>query len=114
MATEKSQVVYNEKTEADQHISTKVDDAVQLNDDVVQQRYSPWTPSMWKLYGVLWLAYLCGCLNGTCIRRYKYGHDERGLRGTRTGYDGSLMGGVSAMKTYQSFFKLCVLSKSSN
>lgn len=45
--------------------------------------YSPWSKSMWRLYGVLAIAYLCGCLNG---------------------FDGSLMGAINAMKPYQNYF----------
>jgi hypothetical protein len=41
---------------------TKV--AVQLSEEAVHIKQSPWTSSMWKLYGCLAIAYLCGCLNG--------------------------------------------------
>lgn len=85
MEPEKTQVVYNEKTEIRHTVTTKVDEVVGLAQDEAQARYSPWTGSMWRLYGCLWIAYLCGCLNG---------------------YDGSLMGGVNAMDSYQQFFKL--------
>ena len=73
--------------EAVDSIDNKVDSIVNLAQHEAEQKYSPWTPSMWRLYGVLVVAYLCGCLNG---------------------YDGSLMGGINAMDSYQSFFKLCV------
>lgn len=63
----------------------KVDDLITLAQNESSQKYSPWTPSMFRLYGVLLIAYLCGCLNG---------------------YDGSLMGGINAMDSYQEFFKL--------
>lgn len=63
----------------------KIDNIVALVQDESSQKYSPWTPSMWRLYGVLLVAYLCGCLNG---------------------YDGSLMGGINAMDSYQATFKL--------
>ena len=59
--------------------------AVQLAEDVSTTRYSPWTRSMWRLYGCLMIAYLCGCLNG---------------------YDGSLMGGLNAMPTYLDYFQM--------
>jgi hypothetical protein len=38
--------------------------AVQLSEEAVHIKQSPWTSSMWKLYGCLAIAYLCGCLNG--------------------------------------------------
>jgi hypothetical protein len=38
--------------------------AVQLSEEAVYIKQSPWTSSMWKLYGCLAIAYLCGCLNG--------------------------------------------------
>jgi hypothetical protein len=41
-----------------------IDGAVQLADDVANERYSLWTLSMFRLYGCLTVAYLCGCLNG--------------------------------------------------
>lgn len=60
-------------------------DAVQLSDEVVHVKQSPWKIGMLRLYGCLTIAYLCGCLNG---------------------YDGSLMGGLNAMKTYQDYFNM--------
>lgn len=66
-----------------------VSDAVQLATDVTAIQCSPWTLSMFRLYGCLSIAYLCGCLNG---------------------YDGSLMGGLNAMSTYQEFFNMYVPS----
>jgi hypothetical protein len=39
-------------------------DAVQLSEEAVHIKQSPWTSSMWRLYGCLAIAYLCGCLNG--------------------------------------------------
>ncbi|KFY31700.1 hypothetical protein V493_00880 [Pseudogymnoascus sp. VKM F-4281 (FW-2241)] len=60
-------------------------EALQLSDDVDATKYSPWTKSMFRLYGVLAVAYLCGCLNG---------------------YDGSLMGGLNALPNYLSYFGL--------
>lgn len=55
--------------------------AVQLAHDVGEQKYSPWTKSMGRLYAVLSVAYLCGCLNG---------------------FDGSLMGAINALDQYVS------------
>jgi hypothetical protein len=56
---------------------------LQLAHEVDSTKYKPFTMSMFRLYGVLFVAYLCGCLNG---------------------YDGSLMGGLNAMTTYQQYF----------
>jgi hypothetical protein len=61
--------------------------AVQLAHEVDETKYKPFTLSMFRLYGVLLVAYLCGCLNG---------------------YDGSLMGGLNAMSTYQNYFHMLV------
>lgn len=70
----KNDVVLNESyaIEPTQTI-TKVDDAINLANDEFAQKYSPWTKRMFRLYAVLWVAYLCGCLNGydgecTCIK----------------------------------------------
>jgi hypothetical protein len=60
-------------------------DAIQLAEAVESTNYSPWTPSMFRLYGCLLIAYLCGCLNG---------------------YDGSLMGSLNAMPTYLKYFHM--------
>ncbi|RLM00075.1 hypothetical protein CFD26_105778 [Aspergillus turcosus] len=62
-----------------------VGDAIELAQQAASAKYSPWTLSMFRLYGCLTIAYLCGCLNG---------------------YDGSLMGSLNAMKTYQSYFHM--------
>ena len=59
--------------------------AIQLAHDADDTRYSPWTKGLWRLYLVLVLPYLCGCLNG---------------------YDGSLMGGIIAMTSYQDQFHM--------
>jgi hypothetical protein len=56
------------------HALDKNDVTVQLAHDADDTVYSPWSPSMLRLYLVLSLSYLCGCLNG---------------------YDGSLMGGLN-------------------
>ena len=72
---------------ADQNIKDLggVDEAVQLAYDVSDVPYKPYTLSMFRLYGCIMIAYLCGCLNG---------------------FDGSLMGGINAMPTYQHFFHM--------
>ncbi|KAH6971279.1 general substrate transporter [Ilyonectria destructans] len=54
-------------------------------------KYSPWTASMFRLYGILFVAYACGCLNG---------------------YDGSLMGGLNGMKSYQRTFDMTTAGSS--
>jgi hypothetical protein len=59
--------------------------AIQLAHDVDDTQYSPWTKGMFKLYAILLIPYLCGALNG---------------------YDGSLMGGLIAMTSYQSVFNM--------
>jgi hypothetical protein len=62
-----------------------IDDAINLADAVATAKYSPWAPGVFRLYGVLLTAYLSACLNG---------------------YDGSLMGGLNAMKSYQEYFHM--------
>ena len=61
------------------------DVAVQLAHDVDDTVYSAWSTKMVRLYLVLSLAYLSGCLNG---------------------FDGSLMGGLNGMKSYQHYFNM--------
>ena len=73
---EKSVVSY------DGHTVT-AEDAVRIAQEEQNTKYSPWTKHMFRLYGVLALAYLCGCLNG---------------------FDGSLMGAINAMSQYQQYF----------
>ncbi|KAH8816000.1 general substrate transporter [Xylogone sp. PMI_703] len=65
--------------------------AIQLAQEVEEASYSPWTWRMCRLYLVLACAYLCGCLNG---------------------YDGSLMGGLNGMKSYQRYFHMTVAGSS--
>uniref|UniRef100_L2GCB1 MFS monosaccharide transporter n=1 Tax=Colletotrichum fructicola (strain Nara gc5) TaxID=1213859 RepID=L2GCB1_COLFN len=60
-----------------------VDAAVQIAHESQEGQYSPWTKSMFRLYGILIIAYLGGALNG---------------------YDGSLMGGLNGMKSYMNYF----------
>lgn len=64
-------------------IDNSSSDAILLATEADTTVCSPWTKAMFKLYGVLAIAYLCGCLNG---------------------FDGSLMGAINAMKTYQHYF----------
>lgn len=59
--------------------------AIEIAEEVDSNKYSPWTWSMLRLYGVLFVAYCCGCLNG---------------------YDGSLMGGLNGMTSYQNTFDM--------
>jgi len=59
--------------------------AIEIAEEVDSSKYSPWTWSMLRLYGVLFVAYCCGCLNG---------------------YDGSLMGGLNGMTSYQQTFDM--------
>nr|AEE69031.1 Mfs1 transporter [Colletotrichum lindemuthianum] len=59
------------------------DSAVQIAHETQEGQYSPWTKSMFRLYGVLIIAYLGGALNG---------------------YDGSLMGGLNGMRSYRDYF----------
>lgn len=58
-------------------------DAVQLATEATTSKDSPWTLAMFRLYAVLSISFLCGCLNG---------------------FDGSLMGAINAMKQYQHYF----------
>jgi len=39
-------------------------DAILLATEADTSIYSPWSKAMFRLYGVLAIAYLCGCLNG--------------------------------------------------
>ncbi|KAH6972409.1 lactose permease [Ilyonectria sp. MPI-CAGE-AT-0026] len=57
--------------------------AENLADRAAEVECSPWTKSMFRLYGCLLITYFCGCLNG---------------------YDGSLMGGLNAMVSYQNYY----------
>ncbi|KAI8671896.1 MFS domain-containing protein [Fusarium keratoplasticum] len=57
--------------------------AEHLADRAVEVECSPWTKSMFRLHGCLLITYFCGCLNG---------------------YDGSLMGGLNAMVSYQNYY----------
>lgn len=62
---------------------TEALNAEDLAEEVKVTQYSPWSPALLKLYLVLVIPYLCGALNG---------------------FDGSLMGGINAMKKYQEYF----------
>lgn len=77
--------LYENATRDDKEKIGLTGEALQLSDDVDATKQSPWTRSMFRLYGVLAVAYLCGCLNG---------------------YDGSLMGGLNALVNYQHYFGL--------
>ncbi|GKT46095.1 lactose permease [Colletotrichum spaethianum] len=59
--------------------------AHEIANEVEGGKYSPWTKSMFHLYGVLFVAYCCGALNG---------------------YDGSLMGSLNGMESYQRTFDM--------
>ncbi|KAH7029805.1 general substrate transporter [Microdochium trichocladiopsis] len=61
------------------------DTAVELAHGVDDTVYSPWSKGLLSLYLVLIIPYLCGTLNG---------------------YDGSLMGGIIVMKSYQAVFNI--------
>lgn len=41
--------------------------AAEIAHEVENSEFSPWTASMFQLYGVLFVAYCCGCLNGYVI-----------------------------------------------
>lgn len=51
---------------------------------LLAQKPSPWTKPMFKLYYFLFVAFMTSCING---------------------FDGSLMGGINAMKMYQRFVR---------
>jgi hypothetical protein len=59
--------------------------AIELAENVANAKYNPLSPALLRLYACLIIPYLCGCLNG---------------------YDGSLMGGLNAMSTYQRYFHM--------
>jgi hypothetical protein len=76
----------DDKHESSAHIDTLDNptcDVIQLATNADTSKDSPWSLSMFRLYAVLALAYLCGCLNG---------------------YDGSLMGAINAFPQYQKYF----------
>jgi hypothetical protein len=68
-------------------IDASSSDAILLATAADTSIYSPWSLPMFRLYGVLSIAYLCGCLNG---------------------FDGSLMGAINAMTPYQNYFGVYV------
>nr|CBV37356.1 hexose transporter [Colletotrichum graminicola] len=59
--------------------------AHEIAHEVDDGKYSPWTKSMFYLYAVLFVAYCCGALNG---------------------YDGSLMGALNGIGSYQRTFNM--------
>lgn len=63
MATEKETLDLHDTGVAQEK---SVDTAVQIAHDVDERKYSPFSPSLLKLYAVLLIPYLCGCLNG-CV-----------------------------------------------
>lgn len=69
------------------NIDNSSSDAILLATEADTTLYSPWSRAMFRLYAVLFLAYLCGLLNG---------------------FDGSLMGAINAMSAYQDHFGLYV------
>ncbi|KAL2849945.1 general substrate transporter [Aspergillus pseudoustus] len=73
------------KPAAEQHEAVAETVEVQVAHDALNSKYSPWTWSMIRLYILLLVPYLCGTLNG---------------------YDGSLMGSINAMTSYQEFFNM--------
>ena len=82
--TAKDEVPHRKSEDEASHDENPLDgDVAGLADRAAEVRCSPWTKSMFKLYGCLLVTYFCGCLNG---------------------YDGSLMGGLNAMKSYQDYF----------
>lgn len=71
-----------------QHITTVAH--VGFSDALIAQKPSPWTKTMFKLYFFLFIAFLNSCING---------------------YDGSLMGGINAMKYYQALVFLTFVAR---
>ncbi|PLB55754.1 putative MFS monosaccharide transporter [Aspergillus steynii IBT 23096] len=67
------------------------DQASELADVVTNGKYSPWTWSMLRLYGVLLVGFFCATING---------------------YDGSVMGGLNAMESYLNYFNMKSASSS--
>lgn len=70
-------------TEHQQHITTVAH--VGFSDALLAQKPRPFTKAMFKLYFFILIACFNSCING---------------------YDGSLMGGINAMKTYQDYFHM--------
>ena len=77
-----------------EHQETKAEvEEVRVAHDALNTKYNPLTLSMFRLYLILIIPYLCGCLNG---------------------YDGSLMGGLNAMETYLDFFNMYISDSDSH
>jgi hypothetical protein len=76
-----------EKSAAEQHEAVAETEEARVAHDALNGKYSPWTGAMISLYIVLIVPYLCGTLNG---------------------FDGSLMGAINAMTSYQDFFDMYV------
>ncbi|TQN70319.1 Lactose permease [Colletotrichum shisoi] len=85
VADEKRDLYHNDVTEDAPPDVVAAVAAHEIAHEVEDGNYSPWTKSMWHLYGVLFVAYCCGALNG---------------------YDGSLMGSLNGMKSYQRTFNM--------
>jgi len=73
------------KVHLDEYRTSETANAAELAHNLSDIECKPWTKSMFRLYGCLAIAYFCGCLNG---------------------YDGSLMGGLNAMSSYQNYFNM--------
>lgn len=81
--SQESHTSYGTNAPVHQHITTVAH--VGLSDALLAQKPRPFTRTMFKLYFFLFIAFLNSCING---------------------YDGSLMGGINAMKSYQDYFKM--------
>ncbi|KAJ8127881.1 hypothetical protein O1611_g5755 [Lasiodiplodia mahajangana] len=66
-------------------------EGAEIADTLESTKYSPWTFPMLRLYLVLLVAYFCACTNG---------------------YDGSVMGGLNALTSYQEYFHMQSASSS--
>lgn len=60
MATKEQLKSATEHTE--DRLGATVEAAVNLSDQLEDEKLSPWTPALFRLYTVLAAAYLCGCL----------------------------------------------------
>jgi len=78
--SQESHTSYGTDAPVHQHITTVAH--VGLSDALLAQKPRPFTRTMFKLYFFLFIAFLNSCING---------------------YDGSLMGGINAMKSYQEY-----------
>ncbi|GKT52111.1 uncharacterized protein ColSpa_12292 [Colletotrichum spaethianum] len=60
MSTEKSEPAVGDHAEERRVDAPEVDTAVQIAHDTQEGSYSPWTPSMFRLYAVLSIGTYCG------------------------------------------------------